>query len=221
MVLSLIFGKQKYAQSLFKYRFNGPAVVTFDTMVSEEHKFSSRITYFPVENGSIISDHIFKQPDVIILSGLISDTPLNIFAPSNRSIDAFNALVQLHERREVFDVITGIKVYKGMSITSLDVPRTIKTGQTLTFNITLQKIVFDDTLLQLRDDQNVFDGVQDNTPRDIVADNDKIPLFQSDPPLSLKDQASSAANVSAQSLEPVPAAVLPNVTTNAALIAGG
>ena len=132
MVLSLIYGK-KYAQS-------SVGIVTFDTMVSEEHRFTSRVTYFPIESGPIVSDHIIKQPDVVILSGLISDTPLNIFAPFNRSVAAFNALIQMFERRQILDVITGIRVYKNMAITSLDVPRTVKTGQTLTFNIELQQI---------------------------------------------------------------------------------
>src|SRR5579864_2596637 len=135
MVLSLIYGR-KYAQSKV-------GIVTFDTMVQEEHRFSSRVTYFPVERGTIVSDHIINQPDIVHLSGLVSDTPLTIFAPFNRSIAAFNALLEIHRRREIIDVVTGIKLYRNMAIISLDVPRTVKTGQTLTFNIELQRIIFD------------------------------------------------------------------------------
>lgn len=212
MVLSLIYGR-KYAQS-------SVGVVTFDTMVSEEHRFSSRVTYFPVESGPIVSDHIINQPDIVILSGLVSDTPLNILATFNRSITAFNALIEIHQRRQVIDVVTGIKIYKNMAITSLDVPRNMKTGQTLTFNITLQKIIFDDTVEVRLVEGNVFGGVQDNTPRALVAENTDIPLIQNDPPFSLKDQASSAVNLGVQSLDPIPVAILPNVLGNLAAIAG-
>lgn len=212
MALSLIYGK-KYAQSKV-------GVVVFDTMVSEEHRFTSRVTYYPVENGTIVSDHIINQPDIVVLSGLVTDTPLSLFAPFNRSIAAFNALLQIHERREVVDVVTGIKVYKNMAITSLDVPRTIKTGQTLTFNIELQKIVYDDTIQVLLDQGNVFGGIQDSTPRSIVAENTNIPVIQNDPAFSLKDQASSKINVGVQSLDIIPDAILPNVLENAALILG-
>lgn len=217
MVLSLLYGR-KYAQSAINSIDVGS--VSFDTMVAEEHKFSSRVTYFPVENGTIVSDHIINQPDVVLLSGLVTDTPLNILAPFNRSVAAFNTLIAIHERRLVVDVVTGIKIYRNMAITSLDVPRTVRTGQTLTFNIELQRIIFDDTIQVLLDNGNIFGGIQDNTPRAIVAENTNIPKLQNDPPFSLKDQASSKINVGVQSLDDVPAAVLPNVVSNAAIIQG-
>lgn len=212
MPLSLIYGK-KYAQSKV-------GVVTFDTMVQEEHKFSSRVTYFPVERGTIVSDHIINQPDVVVLSGLVSDTPLTIFAPFNRSIAAFNALLEIHRRREIIDVVTGIKLYRNMAITSLDVPRTVKTGQTLTFNIELQRIIFDDQDTVFINENNVFAGTLDNTPRDLVKDNFNIPNLQDDPPLSLKDQASTASSLGFQSLNTIPAAITPNVVINLAAILG-
>ena len=221
MALSLLFKKNtKYAQSQFQNQENNVPLITFDTMVTEEHKYSSRVTYYPVERGTIVSDHIFKQPDVVILSGLVSDTPLNIFAPSIRSIAAFNALVRIFEERLIIKVITGIKIYDNMAITSLDVPRSMKTGQTLTFNIQLQKIIFDDSLTVLNSAGNIFSGVEDNTPRSIVAENTNIPLIQTDPAFSLKDQASSATNVGVQSLNTVPQSVLPNVISNLLLISG-
>jgi hypothetical protein len=212
MTLSLIYGR-KYAQSKV-------GVVTFDTMVQEEHKFSSRVTYFPVERGTIVSDHIINQPDIVILSGLVSDTPLTIFAPFNRSNAAFNALIEIHNRRQIIDVVTGIKLYRNMAITSLDVPRTIKTGQTLTFNIELQRIIFDDNDQIFINENNVFAGTLDNTPRDIIKDNSNIPNLQDDPPLSLKDQASTASNLGFQSLNSVPPAVVPNISINLARIFG-
>lgn len=219
MALSLIFG-HKYAQSQINQIRTGLNLITFDTMVSEEHRFTSRVTYYPVESGTIVSDHIINQPDIVVLSGLISDTPLSILAPFNRSVAAFNALIQIHERRQVVDIVTGIKVYKNMAITSIDVPRTVKTGQTLTFNIELQKVVFDDTIQVLRDQGNVFAGIQDVTPREIVAENNNIPILQNDPQFSLKDQATTATNVGVQSLATIPNAVMPNVLSNLALIAG-
>jgi len=224
MALSLLYKNAKYAQSQINMAVQGANIgsnlITFDTMVSEEHKYSARVTYYPIERGTIISDHIFKQPEIVILSGLITDTPLNIFATFNRSVAAFNTLVQIYERRQIVDIVTGIKVYRNMAITSLDVPRTVKTGQTLTFNIELQKIVYDDEIQNYASQNNVFGGVMDNTPRNIVAENTNIPILQNDPPFSLKDQATTATNVGVQSLLTVPRAILPNVLVNLAAIAG-
>lgn len=211
--LSLIFGTHKYAQSKV-------GIVTFDTMITEEHKYNARVTNYPVEDGTIVSDHILKLPDVIVLSGLVTDTPLNIFASFNRSILAFQQLVNIFENRQIVQVTTGIKVYQNMAITSLDVPRNIRTGQTLTFNITLQQINFDDTIQVLAESDNVFSGVQDNTPASIVKDNTTTPLFKNDPPLSFQDQASSGQNVGVQSLTPVPTATLPNILETLPAIVG-
>lgn len=217
MVLSLLFGR-KYAQS--QIVSDNAGTITFDTMVSEEHKFTSRVTYFPVERGTIVSDHIINQPDVIILSGLISDTPLNIFFPSDRSTTAFNQLLELHYRRTPVKVITGIKVYENMAIVSIDVPRTIATGQTLTFNIELQRIYYIDNVDVRLNVGNQFEGTVDNTPRSIVADNSNYPIIQNDPPFSLKDQASSPVNQGVQSLAPIRPSILPNVIQNDNAIAG-
>jgi len=203
MVLSLLFGK--------KYPSPKVGSIDLDVTIREEHRFSSRVTTYPVEDGTIVSDHIINEPDIIVLVGVVTDTPLNIFAPFNRSIDAFNRLIQLHQNREVVTVVTGLKVYQNMAIVNLDVPRDVKTGQSLTFTIEMQRIIFDTTVRLQLDQGDNFGGVQNKTPRDIVASNDNYPLIQNDPPGSLKDQASSGINVGVQSLVPIPSNILPNV----------
>jgi hypothetical protein len=203
MVLSILYG-QKYAETQV-------GTVTFDSAVSETHRFSSTVTQYPVENGTIVSDHILKKPDSIILSGVVTDSPLNIFSFYNRSIDAFNRLVQLHEKREVFTVVTGIKIYNNMTITSLNVPRALKTGQSLKFDIELQRIIYSSNPQYNNQVTNVFGGVSDNIPRDSVASNANIPVLQYDPPNSLKDQAESPLNMGVQSLIATPTATISNV----------
>lgn len=216
MVLSLLYGK-KYPKSQVSSNFGS---VTFDTVTLEEHRYASRVTHYPVEFGTIISDHIIKEPDVVSISGIISDTPLSIFATFNRSVAAFNQLVELQSRRTPITLVTGIKVYTNMAIILLDVPRNMKTGQTLTFNMEFQKIIFDGTVQVELNSGNIFYGVQDNTPRAIIAENTNIPLIQNDPPFSLKDQAESPVNVGVQSLATVPPAMLPQVIATASLFRG-
>jgi hypothetical protein len=220
MALSLIFGK-KYAQGAINNNINNSLnIVTFDTMMSEEHKYTSRITSYPVESGTVISDHILNLPDTIVLTGLISDTPLNIFATFNRSVSAFNALVNIHETREVVQVITGLKVYDNMALVNLDVPRTIKTGQTLSFTIEFQKIVFSNVLNVPINATNVFAGSTTYRSSNTIASNQNIPYLQNDPVDSLKDQASSTVNIGIQSQQPIPNAVIPNVAATTPQISG-
>jgi hypothetical protein len=207
MVLSLIFNTLKYAKSGFFDARTNAQIVSFDTMISEDHKYTSKVTSYPVEQGTIVSDHILKYPVTVSLSGYVTDTPLSflqVLASFNRSTAVFERLVQLFENRSIFDVVTGIKVYKNMTITKLEVPRTVKTGQTLTFNIELQQIVFSDVLNQPLSLTNIFVGTQTIRSSEIIRETTDIAVLQFDPPTSLKDEASTNVNQGVQTLAPIP-----------------
>lgn len=196
MVLSLLFGR-KYAQS----NIGG---IFLDATLSEDHQYNSRVTNYPVEDGRIISDHIINEPETLQITGIVSDTPLSILAPFNRSVDAFNRLVRIHTNKERITVVTGIKVYTDMVMTSLQVPRNLTTGQSLTFVIDLQKIFLETSVRLNLDFNDPFTKAPDKIPREIVADANRFPFIQNDPTTSLKDQASSEVDVGIQSLDPVP-----------------
>lgn len=212
MVLSLLFGK-KYAKSTV-------GGVTLDATLSEDHEYNSRVTSFPVEDGGDISDHIIKEPERVQITGVVSDTPLAILSSFNRSIDAFNRLIQIYDNRERITVVTGIRVYTDMVMTSLQVPRNVQTGQSLNFVIELQKIFLDRSIRYLENPDNPFNKPQDKIPREIVADASRYPFIQNDPPLSLKDQAQSPVNAGIQDLLPVPNKVLPNIMDSLAKLRG-
>lgn len=217
MTLSILFGP-KYAQGQIVSPEFG--TVSFDTVTVEDHQYSAIATAFPTEFGPIISDHILREPEIVNITGIVSDTPLTIFPSPNRSVTAFNKLVELYERRQIITLITGIKVYQNMCITKLNVPRTIRTGQTLTFDLTFQKILLVDSVQVVFDQGNIFEGVVDDTPRQIVAENTSYPYLQLDPAFSLKDQSETEVNVGVQPLTAVPPAMLPNVFISAALLGG-
>jgi len=204
MVLSLLFGK-KYAKSTI-------ATVTLDATLSEDHEYNSKVTSFPVEDGRVVTDHIIKEPERVQISGIVSDTPLAILTSFNRSIDAFNRLVQIYENKEIITVVTGIKIYTDMVMTSLQVPRNLQTGQSLNFIIELQKILLDRSIRYVENADNPFNKTQDKIPREIVSEATVYPFFQNDPPFSFKDQAQSAVNVGIQDLLQIPNKVLPNIT---------
>lgn len=203
MVLSLLFNR-KYAQS----NIGG---VFLDATLTEDHEYNSRVTNYPVEDGRIISDHIINEPETVQITGVVTDTPLSLLSSFNRSINAFNRLIQIHTNRERITVVTGIKVYTDMVMTGLQVPRNVATGQSLTFVIDLQKIYLDSSVRFTQNPNDPLNKPIDKIPREIVADTNKYPGFEGDPPTELKDQASSAVNVGIQDLIPVPNKILPNI----------
>jgi hypothetical protein len=212
MVLSLLFGKKSQKGKV--------GSVELDVTIREEHRYSSRVTNYPVEDGSNLSDHIINDPPIVTLEGIVTDTPLAILTFFNRSVSAFNQLVEIHEKRELVTVVTGLKVYPNMAITVLDVPRDIRTGQSLKFTIELQNVVLDTSVRLEINEENLFGGVQSKIPREIVSSGEDIPLIQSDPVNSLKDQATSGKDFGIQSLQTPPTDILAKINESLLLIQG-
>lgn len=155
-------------------------VLTIDATIEETHTSTIDITDFPIEDGSVISDHFILRPKELSIEGIITNSPLTPYSQitgilssgivaasskigvpiiggllgaglgasiggllatsSNRAKDAFHFLQQLQEQRQLFDVVTGIKVYKNMCLTSLTVPRRADTGQSIRFSATLREV---------------------------------------------------------------------------------
>ena len=177
--------------------------VFFDATLSETHETSSTTTNFPVEDGSFISDFVITNPETLNISGLITDTPLNFLLGFNRSVSAYNELLRLQKNKELLTVVTGIKIYENMILTSISVPRDSQSGKSLTFNINLQKIIIDNSTLINVDENNPFLKTQEVINREQVAENERYPFIQLDPPLSLKDQSESTFEIGYQLLQPI------------------
>lgn len=214
MVLSLLFGK-KYAQS-------SVGGIFLDATLTEDHQYNARATSYPIETGGDITDHIINEPETLNITGIVTDTPLSLLSSFNRSVDAFNRLINIYQNKQLITVVTGIKVYTNMCITSLQVPRNVQTGQSLTFVIEMQKIFLDNSVRLTLNENNPFykDKDNDKIPREIVADANHYPFVQNDPITSLKDQASSSINVGIQQLLPISIAMLPNITNGLSNFAG-
>lgn len=199
MVLSILFGK--------KYQKGKVGSVELDATLVENHRYSSNVTTYPIESGPILTDHIVNEPVIINLEGIVTDTPLLILSPFNRSIDAFNRLIEIHRNREIVTVVTGLKTYQNMAITSFEVPRNVDTGQSLRFNIELQEIILDTTVRIAPFRQTVFGESQSNIPREILSDGSNLPYIMDDPPNSIKDQGASGFDHGTQFLIPPSQAV--------------
>lgn len=154
-MLSLLLGGQRY--SGIKRQGETDFAFSLDAVLSESHRFRSRVTTFPVESGSVISDHVINEPEEITLTGHVTNTPIQLLGGAlsgavndDRVQTAFDVLTALHEDSALVTVVSGLKVYEDMLITSLYFPRDRRTGQAIEFTVTMQKIVtavFESTLM--------------------------------------------------------------------------
>jgi hypothetical protein len=138
--------------------------LVLDATTLEVIDYSNTITNHPISNGSNISDHIYSNPTIIKMDGLITNNSLylsdistltgffegnvvsNIYnyitGPSKKQILAFNYLETLKENKTLVSIVSKMKTYDNMAIETLSFSTDKKTGDALEFSISLKQIKF-------------------------------------------------------------------------------
>lgn len=117
-------------------------VLELDALLTESTSLRSQITEYPIEDGSVISDHITQESEALSIEGVITGagTLFNIAAGKAKLIAAKEALRELHKKRELITVVTGVDVYEDFAIESCEINRTADGGEKLDVSLTLKKI---------------------------------------------------------------------------------
>ena len=55
--------------------------IELDATISENHNFTNQITQWPVEDGSIMTDHVLSQPENLTLNGFVTNSPISNLPP--------------------------------------------------------------------------------------------------------------------------------------------
>ncbi len=116
-----------------------------DVFTDEVHNFDSMITSDPVETGSNTTDNIKQMPDVITLTGIVSDTPFGLTEDLRTqdevaSQTALDLLKAIRDLREPVTIETSLGTYKNMGMEKLSVPRNVGIGDSLQFSATFRQI---------------------------------------------------------------------------------
>lgn len=139
---------------IFKREKMRVGTVQFDASVREVHTYSAEATSFPVEDGSVISDHVRRLPDGLEIYGIVTNTPVvylaSLFAPSpivedflrptDRVEAALNEIIRIMEKSELVDVITSLKEYRNMALLRSSIVRDADKGNILDCTMTLRSI---------------------------------------------------------------------------------
>lgn len=130
--------------------------IFLDAAVSEQHTSTARVTTAPIESGAVVADHIILEPDRLTIEGLLTDSPLHHQAArdgggtpdpnggdqssGSRAIDAYEKLLQLLRDREPITVLTGLRSYRDMVLTSVSAPREADSGDALRVSLELVRV---------------------------------------------------------------------------------
>ena len=137
---NITLGQQKFGQLVI----DGIGVVAIDVRLSESHDFESTVTSFPVEDGSVISDHILVTPFTVSVEGLVSNSPLSEsenVTVGRRSDNAFEMLLSANRQKKMVTLLTSLAVYRGV-LTNISFPKDASTGDAILFRATVKEIKF-------------------------------------------------------------------------------
>lgn len=115
--------------------------VPLDALLIEDTELTANASKYPVEDGTVISDHITREPERLSMSGTITAAGITLFGAGGRSklIAAKEAIRLIHEQRTPVTVVTGMDVYADYAMINAKVSRT-NAGEKITVDCEFQKI---------------------------------------------------------------------------------
>lgn len=144
---------------LFRKQKTSIGSIEIDASISETHVGRVEVTDHPVEQGAAVSDHARVLPETLTLEGFVSNTPLPVSNGAltrrnslgvefdsrsemdlSRAGQAYTDLVRLKNAGELFSIVTMLRSYDNMLMTSLDVPRDAATGDGLRFSASFKQV---------------------------------------------------------------------------------
>lgn len=122
-----------------------------DAALARESSKSVEVTKFPIEDGSVISDHAIRAPDSYRLEGLISNTPatkrevleVQIEAGtvvSSRAQDGRARLEEINDMKLPVTIEAAGRRFENMVMTRISFPEDPATGDVVRFSSSFDQI---------------------------------------------------------------------------------
>ena len=115
-----------------------------DATITEVHKSGNRVTSHPIEEGVDVSDHIIAMPDGIELECVFTNTPVEFLAslrnPADRAYELYEKLLDLKEKGYLAKILTTLREYDNMVLTSMKAPRDVKWRDSILLQLSFQRV---------------------------------------------------------------------------------
>ena len=120
-----------------------PMLTIVDGYYVEKFTNAYKVTAYPVETGSRISDHVVAENKVIEMKGWISNIhPLGAVGPSlaDRAREGWSQIEDMASAKELFTIYGRHGTYDSCVITKAEKESNAKTGLGLRFTLILQQV---------------------------------------------------------------------------------
>jgi len=112
----------------------------FDAVFMTNHSANATVTQHPVQSGASISDHAYMEPDEVSVEIGMTDTAASVSGGASHSVNAYAQLRAIMELREPFTLVTRLRTYRNMLITSISAPDDYRTMNALRASIVFQQV---------------------------------------------------------------------------------
>ena len=121
--------------------------------LSEKHNHSAEISTNALENGVTVANHIHIKPTELIIDVIVTNSYIEkIRSAMNGDLESFSdftdiprlryeQLIELFNKRDIFDIQTELKLYKNLAIKSMSVTQDVITANVLIARLELQEII--------------------------------------------------------------------------------
>ena len=99
--------------------------LSVDVLLETETNFDSEVTENPVEDGSIIADHVQRKPMSLKMQVVFTPTPISFgTVDNNRLQNVANSLMKIYLNREPITIKTVDSIYNNMVMVQIVTQRT-------------------------------------------------------------------------------------------------
>ena len=117
--------------------------VAIDLRLSEIHTAEAVVTETPVEDGSVVTDHIVIKPDTVEIIAEVSNFDANGAASTGERVKtAWQQFKDALNSRQLFDVVTLHELYENMAFESLTGEHSAPYKGKMAYKITFKKVDF-------------------------------------------------------------------------------
>lgn len=106
--------------------------IVIDVVIEEKHVSEMTIPEHPVERGAKISDHAWRAPFLVTVTGAVA---------GSAALAALEAFHGLQEQAEPFDFMSPLKLYRSMLVKRIEVTRDVEKARILFFEADLQEVI--------------------------------------------------------------------------------
>lgn len=120
---------------------NGVTLV-FDAVTDIQENYPTKVTSFPVEDKSTISDHVINQNPTYSITGVFSDysADMNTEKGSMSQQEFRQELMKIRDARKAISLTSPTDTFTDLIVTNIGLPRKAGDGVSLFVDLTFEKI---------------------------------------------------------------------------------